>query len=407
MVAALRDDDLEAPMFALGEWLADRRGLMDRSESTWLGVLADFDRAEGYAADGALSAADWLMWRCGMARSTAFEKLRIAHQLARRALVAAAFAAGEISYSAVRAITRIDDPPAEVEAALVALAAEGTIVELEAAVRHYQALADQEAGPEAQWRALERRGVRLQRGFGERGRAELILENLELEEFALALEAFIDRRAVDESSAADSGPAGQDASAPVEIVPWWERRADAFMEMVRVALAHAGEGHAVGAERYTLHVVAEAGALIDGRGRAHLLDGRPLQPSTLARLACDSSVVAHLVQDGTEPLALGRKARRWSVAQRRAIAVRDGGRCRFPGCGRSICDIHHLSPWAEGGPTDLDNGAMVCTRHHSLLHRGFRAEGNANRTLRFYRPDGSLIATSEPPRPTSGPLRLL
>ena len=87
----------------------------------------------------------------------------------------------------------------------------------------------------------------------------------------------------------------------------------------------------------------------------------------------------------------------WNRAQRRAITVRDGGRCRFPGCHRSIVDIHHLRWWSKGGDTDVSNGCLCCTRHHSLLHRGFYAEGDANHELTFYRPDGTVVDTSTPP----------
>ena len=114
-MATLGEARADAPMFDLGAWLVERRGLIDGSEAAWLDVLAEFDAHGDWATDGQLSGAEWLMWRTKMARSTAFEKLRIAHELRRRPVVAAAFAAGEISYSAVRAITRIDDPGPEVE----------------------------------------------------------------------------------------------------------------------------------------------------------------------------------------------------------------------------------------------------------------------------------------------------
>src|SRR5262249_8666679 len=49
----------------------------------------------------------------------------------------------------------------------------------------------------------------------------------------------------------------------------------------------------------------------------------------------------------------------------------DGG-CVIPGCGvlPSGCEAHHLRPWADGGPTDLDNQALVCARHHDAVHAG-------------------------------------
>src|SRR5712692_3080562 len=359
------DAPADAPTFDMGAWLVERRGLMDRTESAWLEVLADYDDAEGWAADGQLSCADWLSWRLGMGRSTAFEKLRIAHELRRRPQVAAAFAAGEISYSAVRALTRIDRPDPEVDEALLELAKHHPVIDLERAVRCYQLYESQDGDDDSFLRDYERRGIHIRPAFQRMGAAQLNLTAIELAEFAAGLQMFIDRGAVDavdHSSRGDSstgeGDAGDESSggdtstgsADNQVFnPWWQRRADAFMDMVRTATAHAQDGHAVGADRYMVHAVADIDTLRSAAyQRSELLGGRLLDERTLSQLACDASIVTHLV-DGDEPLQLGRKTRVWNTAQRRAIAVRDGGRCRYPGCQRTICDIHHVCWWSEGG----------------------------------------------------------
>ena len=122
-----------------GQWLIEHRAEMDRGEAVWLERLAEFDRDGRWALDGQLSCATWLVWQTNMARSTAFEKLRVAHQLARRPMVAEAFRQGRLSYSAVRAITRLDRPDPDVDQALVDLAQTGraSIVDLERVVRSY------------------------------------------------------------------------------------------------------------------------------------------------------------------------------------------------------------------------------------------------------------------------------
>jgi len=60
---------------------------------------------------------------------------------------------------------------------------------------------------------------------------------------------------------------------------------------------------------------------------------------------------------------------RCTGALRRALVLRDGG-CQFPGCDRPAkwCQGHHIRPWADGGPTTLNNVVLVCTFHHRLLH---------------------------------------
>lgn len=389
------------PVVDQGEWLITHRWEMDRGESSWLQALAGFDRDQGWAVDGQLTCVDWLIWRTDMARATAFEKLRIAHQLARRSLVAAAFADGLLSYSAVRAITRIENPDPEVDAALINLAAAGTVADVERAVRCYQLHADQHRPPTD---LADRRGLRIVQGYDGTTRIEITVTDLEAAEFAATLQAFLDLadRAVDESSADDTHPhpePGRPGDNPVDessagdspaaSIP--SRKADAFMDLVRTALDHAGDGHAAGVDRYLVHLVTHPG------GTEHL-DGTPIDEPTAAQVACDAATVTHLATPEGEPLALGRKTRVWSTAQRRALTVRDGGHCRFPGCWRRIADIHHQKPWTEGGPTDIGNGYLACSRHHTLLHHGFHATGDPNGTLAFHRPDGTLIATTTPTR---------
>ena len=68
-------------------------------------------------------------------------------------------------------------------------------------------------------------------------------------------------------------------------------------------------------------------------------------------------------------LDVGRKTGTISAALRRALDHRDGG-CRFPGCGITFCDAHHVEHWADGGETKLDNLVLLCRRHHRWLHEG-------------------------------------
>jgi len=120
-------------------------------------------------------------------------------------------------------------------------------------------------------------------------------------------------------------------------------------------------------------------------------------------LGCDCSSVVHLVGDHEEVLALGRKTKQWSRAQRRAIMVRDGGRCRFPGCNNRLTDVHHHRWWIRGGNTDVSNGWLACTRHHTLVHDGLIVvHGEPNATLTFSRPGGIVIGSTRPVWPVFG-----
>ena len=122
----------------------------------------------------------------------------------------------------------------------------------------------------------------------------------------------------------------------------------------------------------TVTVVVGASDLAAEKGPASLDDVRePISAALAAEIGCDSGVTLIGVGDNGQPLWMGRRERYFTAAQRRALAVRDGG-CVWPGCKAppSWCHAHHVVFWQEGGPTDIDNGVLLCSFHHHLLHQG-------------------------------------
>jgi hypothetical protein len=122
----------------------------------------------------------------------------------------------------------------------------------------------------------------------------------------------------------------------------------------------------------SVSVVVRAGDLAAERGAAWLDDVRePISAALAAVLACDAGTQLIGVDDAGQPLWLGRRERYFTAAQRKALAIRDGG-CIFPGCTSppSWCHAHHVVEWGNGGPTDIDNGVLLCAFHHRLIHRG-------------------------------------
>jgi hypothetical protein len=54
-------------------------------------------------------------------------------------------------------------------------------------------------------------------------------------------------------------------------------------------------------------------------------------------------------------------------------------------------DVHHLVHWIDGGDTSLDNSALLCERHHTGVHHGYRVERQPSGRWRTWRPGGSEI----------------
>src|SRR3954453_13014508 len=104
--------------------------------AAWLVLVAEVDEREGWGGGGIVSCAHWLAWQCGMSPGAAREHVRVARSLAGLPVTAQAFAAGRLSYSKVREITRVADAATEVE--LVELARHTTASQLARVVRGWR-----------------------------------------------------------------------------------------------------------------------------------------------------------------------------------------------------------------------------------------------------------------------------
>src|SRR4051794_39927679 len=131
----------------LGGLLVRCRAAIDSAEAEWLGLLAEFDHRCGWALDGHATCVSWLMHHCGMARSTAKDRLRVALELQRRPLLAEGLASGKVSYAKVKALTRITDADDETDAVLLGAAEAGRAGDMDVLVRHHRWHAEQERPP--------------------------------------------------------------------------------------------------------------------------------------------------------------------------------------------------------------------------------------------------------------------
>ena len=121
-----------------------------------------------------------------------------------------------------------------------------------------------------------------------------------------------------------------------------------------------------------LLLIAEYDAITKELRKARLADGTPIPAHKIRQMACDAEVLPAIFRGASQPLDLGRARRIASPAQRIALVARDR---KCIGCGASAtwCQAHHIIPWQPGGPTDLDNLCLLCSRcHHKVHDNGWR-----------------------------------
>ena len=357
----------------------------------WLALIAEFDERGGWVSGGFRSCSHWVAFNCSMSAAAAREHVRVAHRLRELPEIAAAFGRGELSYSKVRALSRVEEVADE--AALIELSRNASAAQLERIIRGYRTVASIEAGAERHWheRSLswswDADGMlRLSGSLPAEGGARLV------KALAAAREELGPPPAETEASASAQAPWRDSADAARA------RNADALLALAEASIA-AGSG-SCSADRHQVivHVEVEAlGASAEApSARCETEHGIPLPAAAARRLACDASLVRLIERDG-RPLSLGRKTRTIAPALRRALHSRDGG-CQFPGCAECrYVDAHHIEHWADGGRTDLANLVLLCSHHHRLVHEGGYGIRRSRGQLSFTRPDGTPLA-KRPPR---------
>ena len=305
-----------------------------------LELIREFDEKKYWAELGFQSCAHWMNFKCGFGMNSARERLRVAHALTALPKVSEKFAEGAISYSKVRAITRVADESNEDY--LLMVATHGTAHHVERLVAQYRRARKLQDAEFANDQYLKREvtyyydhdGCLVMKARMPADQGELIIKALEM--------------AMETSE---------------EPEPIAARRADALCEVAETYMNNS-ENSGSTADRY--QVVVHVGT----RDIPHIDNGPHVTAETSRRVACDcSSTVIHEDVNG-EPLNIGRRSRTIPPPMRRALKTRDGG-CRFPGCtNHKFVDGHHIEHWADGGETSLDNLVLLCRHHHHLVHEG-------------------------------------
>ena len=400
----------------LANEIAELSARIDAAIYELLVRIRRFDELEGWA--GATSYAQWLSWRANLAPGTAREYVRVAHALATLPKISDALRRGRISYSKVRAMTRVATPATEER--LLHLAHQGTAEHLERVVRAWRLCDRQHEGRED---GARRRHHSLSI-YPDPDGMFVVRGRLTPEVGAVVC------RALDAATEQLRQEAKDAETQNVEEATPARRRADALGLLAESALAATLDPGTAG-DRYQVVVHVDPETLKeDGSAETPVTDGRSdgnvsaetpkacdgrdgnVSAETSRRLACDAGKVLMRHDAAGTILDVGRKTRTISPALRRALASRDR-HCRFPGCEARRCDAHHVRHWADGGATKLENLVLLCRRHHRAVHEeGFGLTLDAEGEPQFTQPNGWPLPmvpaapawTGDPLAPTNGTL---
>jgi hypothetical protein len=350
--------------------------LRDRLDARIAAAVGAFAAVGGHEVEGAVTLGSWLGHRAGLDPTAARREASRGHRLQRLPVLRSAFLDGRLSAGAVEAVLakvprRHLDRFADHEAELVPLLCRLDVLGIAKAMADWRAKADAlDPGPEP----VELPDtLRVSATLEDRGVLTGSLGTDSYNVVATTLRVF------------DCGD---------HTLPLAERQALALVQACQTALDH---NPAAKRSRQRPHLTV---TLRDGDpATATYLDtGMPVSRPGIATLMCDAVWHRMRSTDRATILRYGRTTRDWPPELANAIAIRDGG-CRWPGCHAPThwCDIHHLHHWEDGGPTDIDNGLLLCRRHHRRLHarQGWTLKLLPDATTELTHPDGHT-ETSHP-----------
>jgi len=348
----------------LGQQITLLAGQISAAEHRLLTLIAQFDKNREWSCGGTVrSCAHWLNWKCGITMGVAREKVRVAHCLEELPLTDRSFGSGEISYSKVRAITRVATP--DNEDFLLTIARYGTASHLEQVVKKYKKVQASDDRKQEQHQQRDRKLVYFQDDDG----MWVIHAKLPPEVGSLVVKTL---EAVTTTLQQEKPQLEKDVPAETfsdeDLIE--NTRADALVTLAEHFLATAEKKHQFkglkGSERcqVMLHVN------INNLQHCHLDDNQWISPNNAKRLSCDASLITVLEDEQGRVLNIGRRSRTVPPSISRALQLRDKT-CRFPGCCESrYVEAHHIKHWADGGETSLDNLVTLCRFHHRQLHSG-------------------------------------
>ncbi len=334
-----------------------------------------------------MDTAGWLRGVAGVSRREALARARTAVALEELPEVSGALAEGRVTHGHAQALTQIAlpaDADLSIDADLdfpstarrIAEAARDNQQDLISAAesmsveeyrRYLRGWADLVAGDDGAERDLRQRRRRSVTTFDSDDGLRGVRALLPTDQFALfenELRRLAEARWRAEHPDADGVPATE-LTCP-------QRNADALVDMARRSRQLGDNNGEPLGSHIDVMVLIDAETLQRGmheHSRCELDDTTPLSPAAARRLLCDADILTAALDRPSLTLDLGYTRRCASTSLRKALIARDRT-CTAPGCDRPhwMCEIHHIIPWAKGGPTNLDNLTLLCSKHHHLHH---------------------------------------
>ncbi len=366
-----------------------------------LADIAEFDRAEGWRGDGAVSMVAWVTGQCRVSTSTARQWVRSGHNLEPLPCLAEGLASGELSLDLVDPLAEVASPSSD--AALREAATHWSVQQARELAAWHKATAEAEAEAEAAAaagsaaREFEQRTLR----FNDSRRSVWVA--FTRDDYAIAKSVLVGRVAAQGDRQEGETPSDAPTSAdPLGYVPYDKRLYDALVDLFQTGSGPRSEaGRSAGTQsrpRVVVHAPLEVLVGCSADDVAEIAGVGPVPVEVVRRLACDANVDLAVEDRDGSILDQGRVRRDPTPVQRVEIDRRDKG-CRFPGCSYTeFTNVHHIEHWADGGLTNLDNLVTLCRRHHRAVHEfGWSLSGDADSVLTFTSPHGRTMQSVPSP----------
>jgi hypothetical protein len=347
-------DDLDSLPLDFGV-LTSLLTITDRLAAQLSGLVGEYDATGLWDNDGATSMRGWLKDHGAMTNRDAADKVKTARRLRSLPVTRLAWESGLLSGGQVEVVVanlkdRTVDLFAEAEADLVPtlspLSMFDTTMVMQSWAAHAEAVADEQNPPEPPPNTVHRCTTLDGRG--------------ELSGSLDAVANAIVERALDEALPAYS------ADDPKSIS---ERQAEAMVEIMRQYL-DTHEQPKGRRNRPHVSVIVGLDHLANG-GVGYTSDGAVIDHSIVTMLSCDANLHRVTVDATGAVLDYGRATREISDDLFAALSIRDRG-CRWENCDRKPkhTEAHHIEHWTKGGPTTMGNLVLLCSKHHTLIHKG-------------------------------------